>query len=164
MREQSRGPLGPEMGRVRRRLGSGPAFGAPATIHWIVTVGVISASTGMLWFVFGLIGEAIFDSRNPIFTLALVGAILGVAGGSWVSMALTDAPRNRSMWAGSLIGGWCGLLAGMLVPIVAHPMPLGGLFAILAPGVGTAIGQTLIRLMQVPEPEPPKPRPHGPYR
>lgn len=153
-RHHLRSPQGPAPGRNRR--GS-----------WVVLVAVVSASTGLSLFAGGaagglagtLLGFEELAILGPVLVGAAAGGLGGVWVGAWVATRFTPGgrPRPRILAAGA--GGTLGLAAGVALSAVGRGALFAGLpvAAVLAPGVGAAVGEGLVTRRQARGGGPPAP-------
>ncbi|GAC1374537.1 MAG: hypothetical protein NVSMB32_17650 [Actinomycetota bacterium] len=110
----------------------------------MVTIALVSAAMGAGLLVGFLIGGLVHDLFGAPVELVLVvaaaGSVAGVWLGSWLAIRLTGGNRRRFVACG--VGGTLGLVAAVGVAYAAAKTLAGILpiIAILAPGIGAAVG------------------------
>jgi len=126
------------LARKQARAGSGLPPDPARRGRWIVTLGVVSASTGAFLLLGGSVAGALRHwagiPLEVLFVLVLAAAVAGVWVGAWLSVRLAggDAARYRATG----IGGTVGLVVAIGLGYVSTKFLPGilPLLAILSPG------------------------------
>jgi hypothetical protein len=123
-----------------------PSFGVTHRGRWILIVAVVSASTTVFLVIGGVLGGLAARHGLAIWLGAGLGALLGVWGGSWLALGLTDYDRTRIHMLGSS-GGALGALVIGLMPVIfgRTSIPFWEVFAMISPGAGAAIATTYMQ-------------------
>lgn len=105
----------------------------------------------MMLLVLGGVAGSLLD-RSFIWFGASIGAGLGIWGGSWIALGLTDLERTRVNMAACSLGALAALLIVLSPVILARsPIPMWSLVAILAPGLGAGFAMAFIESRRVPK-------------
>ena len=124
--------------RKEARTGSGPSVDPARRGRWIVTLSVVSASTGAFLLLGGTIAGALRHWAgipfNVAFVLVFAAAVSGVWVGAWLSVRLVggDASRYRATGIGGTVGLVVAIGLGYLsTKFLPEILPL---LVILSPG------------------------------
>ena len=135
----------PEPGPLRSRYNGRerPQFGVASRGRWILIVAVVSVSTIVLLVLGGVLAGFVARKGLAIWIGAGGGALLGIWGGSWLALGLTDFERTRLHMVASS-GGALGALIIGLAPVIfgRTTIPFWELFAMISPGAGAALATT----------------------
>jgi hypothetical protein len=132
----------PEPGPLRSRNNGQerPQFGVASRGRWILIVAVVSASTIVLLVIGGVLAGLVVRKGLAIWLGAGAGALLGIWGGSWLALGLTDYERTRLHILASSAGALGALIIG-LAPVIfgRTSIPFWEIFAMISPGAGAAL-------------------------
>ena len=135
----------PEPGPLRSRYNGHerPQFGVASRGRWILIVAVVSASTIVLLVIGGVLGGLVARKGLAIWIGAGAGALLGIWGGSWLALGLTDFERSRLHMLVSSGGAVAALIIGLAPVILGKTsIPFWEIFAMVSPGAGAALATT----------------------